>query len=413
MPEVMSVRDRDESALRIVFEPARGQALVEAVPPGPSADAGELPGLDLTLAEWESDSFSFSDFDRYAETLAADAAGDNFEIRLSGETCRLASAARQIALRCQRLAGRRNAASSGELFDRVLACHRRFRDLPRAAAAAAYAHALDTWQWVLRLDFEASLALQLAALFHEAWRLTPEIPEMPETPKQAGGDRSGRAAGLAGSSRPEQELEESQAHRVARRGAWMTDELLAEAGIDLATRVRVHRLIAECARGSAAADPAIGADGANGADDALAADRALLHHADALSCFSLGAPAGAGCLPQPTVRADLAGHRPATAATMMARKRLAAGMAGGAGIAPTRVSALLARAALLGDLAAHPARQADAAAVRVLAAGGAKPTLTGAGAGASRARRRLLAIAAAKPARAKRSPAPAASCHDA
>src|SRR5260370_8288683 len=130
MPEGMSVRDRDDWALRIVFDPARGQALVEAVPPAPSADAGELPGLDLTLAEWESDSFSFSDFDRYAETLAADAAGGNFEIRLSGETCRLAAAARQVPLRCQRLARRPNAASRGDLFHRVLPPPPPFPHLP-------------------------------------------------------------------------------------------------------------------------------------------------------------------------------------------------------------------------------------------------------------------------------------------
>ena len=402
------MRDRNESALRVVFDPAHGQALVEAVPSAPSADAGELPGLDLTLAEWESDSFSFSDFDRYAETLAADAAGGNFEIRLSGETCRLAAAARQVALRCQRLAGRRNAASRGELFDRVLACHRRFRDLPLPSAAAAHAHALDTWQWMLRLDPEASLALQLAALFHEAWRLTPEIPETP-----------------------------------ARRGAWMTDELLAEAGLDLATRVRVHRLLADRSSGRAAADPA---NGANGADDALAPLHALLDDAEALSCCSLGTSVSAPRMLarlRPALRVWLrelrlhgavarllatepahgredgarlvaappaAGYRSITAATMLARKRLAAGMAGGAGIAPTRVGALLARAALLGDLAAHPVTPPEAAAARALAAGGAKPALAGEGAGALRARRRLLAIAAAKPARAKRSPA--ASCRD-
>ncbi|MBV8202269.1 MAG: hypothetical protein JOZ15_16740, partial [Acidobacteria bacterium] len=224
-----------------MFDAARGESRVGGAPP--AGDAG-LPGLDLALAEWESDSFAFHDFDRYVEALAADAPGGVFEIRLSGETGRLPAAARQIVTRCQRLAARRNAASAGELFDRVLACHRRFRDLPDPPrplgrprprqplhpppplqwSAAGYAHALDTWQWLLRLDPEAGLALQLAALFHEAWRLVPE----PRTDGEAGGD--------------------------AVMGAWMADELLADLGIDLPTRVRVHRLIAGHPRPPAAFD---------------------------------------------------------------------------------------------------------------------------------------------------------------
>ncbi|HYL05861.1 MAG TPA: hypothetical protein VE075_07465 [Thermoanaerobaculia bacterium] len=387
------VQNRNEPSLRVIVDPARGQALTAAVPPVPARGAGRLPGLDLTLAAWASDAFSLGDFDRYAEALAADAAGAAFEIRLSGETGRLAPAARQIALRCQRLAGRRNAASSGEAFDRVLASHRRLRDLPLPSAAAVYAHALDTWQWLLRLDPEASLALQLAALFHEA-----DGPSQPD----------------------------------GRNGAWMTDELLAEAGLDLATRVRVHRLIA----------------------GREAPDRALLDEADALSWFSLGSPgcrcelgadsaarrvAGALARLSPVSRAWLRGLRlrgevarlaslgadlpsgpelaehavpaghagaphasarrsavreplaaaavgrssAATPAVARARRRLAAGMAGAAGIAPTRVGALLARAAVLGDLAARLTDSPGApGAGAAPALGAAKPAPAGEGAGA-------------------------------
>lgn len=462
------MQNRTESSLRVIVGPARGEVLVEAVPPAPSSGSGELPGLDLALADWESDSFSLADFDRYAETVAADAAGAAFEIRLSGERSRLARAARQVALRCQRLAARRNAASSGEVFDRVLAGHRRFRDLPLPSAAAGYAHALDAWQWLLRLDPEAGLAVQLAALFHEAWRLAP--PEHPAAPLEHS------AASLEHSEHSEHS--DSHANACRLQGAWLTDELLAEAGVDLATRVRVHRLIAGRERPPAAAEP----------------DRALLDEADALSWLSFGAVAGSGgsadcpaavgeagvlgagqaarqiadalaCLrpaarvwlrglrlrgevirlleaelarqaplaalaplapdheaaliaaeidfPAAVPQVQAAARRGATAAAAMARKRLAAGMAGSAGLAPTRVSALLARAARLGDLAAHPASAADVAAARTLAATGARPASGSDGAGASRARRRLLAVAAAKLARTKRSPAPAASCRDA
>jgi hypothetical protein len=186
-----------------------------------------------------------------------------------------------------------------------------------------------------------------------------------------------------------------------------TDELLAELGIDLATRVRVYRLIAGHER-----RPAGG-----GTVDRFPAERAgpgpelaLLDDADALSFFSLDSGA---CLAdlgvEPTARRvteALARLRPASRAWLqglrlraaiaqmiharesdparrlrlervrrsaapapagpargskpsrfvaMARSRLAAGMAGGAGIARTRTSALLARAAAIGALAARPA----------------------------------------------------------
>src|ERR1700724_1757337 len=85
------------SVLRILFN-AGPRLQVEAADTGGAGGRQRpqrpLPGLDLTLAEWQSDSFPFRDFDRFAETLAADAPGGAFEIRLSGEAHRLAAAAR-------------------------------------------------------------------------------------------------------------------------------------------------------------------------------------------------------------------------------------------------------------------------------------------------------------------------------
>jgi hypothetical protein len=360
------VRSMNASALRILFNAGR-RPQVETADTGGGSDAGgslrPLPGLDLALAEWQSDSFPFRDFDRLAETLAADAPGGAFEIRLSGEARRLAATARQVVTRCQRLAARRNAASACDLFERALAGHRRLHDRNRPPAAAIHAHALDTWQWLLRLDPEAGLAPQLAALFHDVDRLAAE-------------------AGTPGGA-----------------GAWVADELLAELDVDLALRVRVHRLITRRRPASSAADP-------------FAAETALLDDADALSFFSLES---AGCLDdfgaeqaarqvahalarlRPVSRALLRGLRlrtkvarllerelarrtvqgPAGAgaavaaapargarpsrAIAIARSRMAAGMAGGAGIAPTRTGALLARAAALGALAAPPVRPRAAA----------------------------------------------------
>lgn len=355
------VRSMNASVLRILFNAGR-RLQVEAADTG-GAGAGErpLPGLDLTLAEWQSDSFPFRDFDSFAEALAADAPGGAFEIRLSGEARRLAAAARQVITRCQRLAARRNAASACDLFEQALAGHRRLHDRILPPAASVYAHALDTWQWLLRLDPEAGLEPQLAALFHDAGRLGAE----------------GGAPGGA--------------------GAWVTDELLAELDVDLAVRVRVHRLIVGRRRPSAAADP-------------FAAEIALLHDADALSFFSFesaaylddrGAEQAARQVAQALARlrpvsrtwlrdlrlrtavarliqreelelarrtvpspdggggaaaaGPMRGAKPSRAIAI-ARSRMAAGMAGGAGIARTRTGALLARAAALGALAAPPRR---------------------------------------------------------
>ena len=390
------MRSVKASALRILFNAGHRPAVETAETadaPGCAANGAggrqrPLPGLDLTLAEWRSDSFPFRDFDRFAETLAADAPGGAFEIRLSGEARRLAAAARQVATRCQRLAARRNAASACELFERALAGHRRLHDRTRPLAASIYAHALDTWQWLLRLDPEAGLAPQLAALFHDVDRLAAE-------------------AGTPGGA-----------------GAWVTDELLAELGVDLAVRVRVHRLIAGRRHPSIAADP-------------FAAEIALLDDADALSFFSCESAAylddfGAELTARqvahalarlrPVSRAWLRGLRLRTAVARLLERELArrtvpspggvsraaaaaetgggllagaaatggtpgsagaagsvaAGpvrgakpsrataiarsrMAGGAGIARTRTGALLARAAALGALAAPPVRPRAAA----------------------------------------------------
>lgn len=369
------MRSMNSSAWRILFNAGR-RLQVETVdmggaggsggqhpqrPQGPQCPQCPLPGLDLTLAEWQSDSFPFRDFDRLAETLAADAPGGAFEIRLSGEARRLVAAARQVVTRCQRLAARRNAASACDLFERALAGHRRLHDRTRPPAAPVYAHALDTWQWLLRLDPEAGLAPQLAALFHDLDRL---------------GAEAGTPAGA---------------------GAWVADELLAELDVDLAVRVRVHRLIT-------------GRRPASDAADRFAAEIALLAEADALSFFSLESagylddfgveqaarqvahalarlrPASRTLLRGLRLRATVArllerelarrtvpipagaggavaagpvrGARPSrpSRAVAIARSRMAAGMAGGAGMAPTRTGALLARAAALGALAAPPVR---------------------------------------------------------
>jgi hypothetical protein len=396
-------------------------AAADAPAPADRAAAGAtpraLPGLDLLLDEWQSDSFPFRDFDRFAEALAADAPGGAFEIRLSGEARRLAPAARQVVTRCQRLAAWRNAASAGALFDRVLASHRRLHHRTQPPAVSVHAHALDTWQWLLLLDPEAGLAPQLAALFHDVERLIPETGAPGAPCSNATDTADAHAATAVTPATDAADVErrlpagaaEAGMHGHARHGAWITDELLAELDVDLAVRVRVHRLIAGRRRPPTA-------------DGALAAEIALLDDAAALSFFSfesaaylddfgaeqtarrvasllrrlrpgsrawlsglrlrttvahlvqqelarLAAPSpdggalaaastetAGGDAAASSVAAGPAGGRRPSRAIVIARSRLAAGMAGGAGIAPTRTAALLARAAALGALAAHPPR---------------------------------------------------------
>jgi hypothetical protein len=79
-----------------------------------------------------------------------------------------------VLSRYQRLFPRRNRHASTPDFDEVLRRHRSLHDLSRPLVQADYAHALDVWQWLLRLSPEAELPLQVAALFHDVERLRSE-----------------------------------------------------------------------------------------------------------------------------------------------------------------------------------------------------------------------------------------------
>jgi hypothetical protein len=56
----------------------------------------------------------------------------------------------------------------------ALLAHRALFDLNKPLVRADHDHALDTWRWLLRIDPGASVALQLAALFHDVERLVGE-----------------------------------------------------------------------------------------------------------------------------------------------------------------------------------------------------------------------------------------------
>ncbi|HEX9941664.1 MAG TPA: DUF4202 family protein [Thermoanaerobaculia bacterium] len=216
-------------------------------------ESGGVPSLPpLPLTDWESQFFNFYELDMALDDLAERTRGP-FALSLAAEDERLPGYAREVLTRCQRLMDRRNTASRDPLFDRVLAEQRALHNLTKPLVRADYNHALDVWQWTLRLCPEAGLAVQLAALFHDVERLLSEAD-----------------------ARIEHRAADYQAFKDAHacRGAEMADAALARAGVEEETRWRVAWLIAGHERPPVAGDPE-------------AEDIALLNDADALSFLSL------------------------------------------------------------------------------------------------------------------------------
>jgi hypothetical protein len=169
----------------------------------------------------------------------------------AGDPLTAVDALLQVLTRYQRLAPRLNAGSRSEAFLCALALHRTLHDLNKPLVRADYEHALDVWQWLLRLEPGAERALQLAALFHDIERLTSE-------PDQ----------------RIEQHAEDYQAFKNAHAevGARLASVTARAAGVDEADCLRMRELI-ECHE--------------QPAEPARPAAAALLGDADALSFFSL------------------------------------------------------------------------------------------------------------------------------
>lgn len=196
----------------------------------------------IDVNDWCSGA-SFAEFDHVVVRDMRDGG-----IVLCGKSADLTRAACEVLTRYQRFLQRRNAVSTSTLFDAVLQTHASLHDLARPLVAADYDHAIDTWQWMLRLEPKASLAAQLGALFHDIERLESEP------------DR-----------RVEPSSSEHRALKVAhaRKGAELAARVLDEVGVDEVTCARVAEIIA--GHGQGARD----------------ADVGLLNDANALSFFSL------------------------------------------------------------------------------------------------------------------------------
>jgi hypothetical protein len=163
-----------------------------------TTDTGAFPGIPRVTfgtREWQAADADLLAFDR--RIYDAEAAGQ-FAIAIHGERDALATCVPQILTRYQRLVPRTNAYSASRFFDDVVALHRAVHCLDKPLVRADYEHALDTWQWVLRLEPSATLAVQLAAIFHDIEKTHSELDRRSEELENVHSvfDQSGRGGSV-------------------------------------------------------------------------------------------------------------------------------------------------------------------------------------------------------------------------
>jgi len=142
-----------------------------------------LQPADDTVAV-ESNAWRDGEADFYWVDAQADALGERglVPVAAAGEPLiRL-----ELLTRCQRWLDRRNPASGARWFDQLLLFHRSLHDRERPGARAEHNRALDTWQWVLRLDARASAAVQVASLFVGAGQRAGDILAGAPVPRAVG-----------------------------------------------------------------------------------------------------------------------------------------------------------------------------------------------------------------------------------
>lgn len=210
--------------------------------------------MEVDLEAWRGGEIDWWDFDR-----SVDARGERGGVclRLSWRRPATAREARglmwQVLLRCQRWAWR-TTAHSRFVIEVVLPRYRRLHPMSRPLAIADWAHAVDTWQWTVALNPEASCAVQTAALLHDIERLSSEV--------------SARREHL------------SSDYRAFKRGHAATGAAMARAFLR-------HRCAASTVLADRVTDLVAGSDREWEAPREL--ERQLLADADALSFFALNA----------------------------------------------------------------------------------------------------------------------------
>lgn len=239
-----------------IYLPAMGLTPIVLQFPGVSGLAESVAGepaawvdrVEVDAAAWTRGEIDPTELDDRVDTVAESGPFAVAVLAASGAAAE--TVAEDLGIRCQRWSGERNPASEDPGFAHLLLCHRDLHPHDKPLLRADYRHALDVWQWVLRLDPEAGAAVQLAALFHDVERIFTEADSRGE---QAVADYDDYKA------------------RHAERSARVTDQVLREQGAPSGLRTRVAELIA----GHDQPGRVEGTDGE------------LLEDADALSFFSL------------------------------------------------------------------------------------------------------------------------------
>lgn len=119
---------------------------------------------DVDWDRWHARDFDARAFDRQIDALVS----LERPLRLRAPSRDAPRFLLEVLTRSQRRIERRNPHSRGAWFDAVLDSLATSIDLGRPDGCARHDHALDRWQWSLRLDPTASAAMQLVALLRDA-----------------------------------------------------------------------------------------------------------------------------------------------------------------------------------------------------------------------------------------------------
>ena len=126
--------------------------------------------LEVREEEWRDPTLNLYRFDDVVDEHAKKPT----TLRLVGSDAFVAEQGLGVVTRCQRCIDRRNSASRAPLFDAALARLPVLYDCQKPLCRADYRHALDAWQWLLRLERDASLEVQLSVLLHDVERTVSE-----------------------------------------------------------------------------------------------------------------------------------------------------------------------------------------------------------------------------------------------
>jgi hypothetical protein len=172
----------------------------------PGAPGGGADAITVDDREWRGD-VDLAALDRAFDGTSEDPdVAARPSLRVRGAAASLVLTALQVLTRLQRHVWRTNASSGAPQFHAALARHRALHDRSKPRVRADYHHACDTWQWMLRLEPRAGLAVQLAALFHDIERLeteadarvehhAPDYQAFKDAHAQAGADIAARTLG--------------------------------------------------------------------------------------------------------------------------------------------------------------------------------------------------------------------------